>query len=285
MCDLRRKLWLSGIVPALNQTDIQRAVELCDVFYKAGFRTVELASKAVLAEVRRQYPDLILGWTADAGDSTCPEFLDFYTVHSGECAKDDARCFVRPMEKGILAFPWEGNVLQGIADAPSATGRWLEENKCTAIRVPFAGDKEDAKDFTRRWLKAILDLRLVHVGINSMSPEEDNAGFESLFYIDGMRSKNSVMYDDMVELMLHDGRGQAGHLAFSTPNIYRGIASLQRRGFSFDMDSRQFASEGSLNLIYLKEMIAGFAIHLIQEKEHTPPGKMHNETIGSETTG
>ena len=49
-----------------------------------------------------------------------------------------------------------------------------------------------------------------------------------------------------------------------TNTIDRAVAHLKARGVEFDEDSR-VVKNGKLIAIYLKEEIAGFAVHLVQK--------------------
>ena len=60
-------------------------------------------------------------------------------------------------------------------------------------------------------------------------------------------------------------RGTHGHIGIQTNFIDRAKAYLERQGFVFDESSANI-KDGKLTAIYLKDEIAGFALHLVQKK-------------------
>ena len=59
-------------------------------------------------------------------------------------------------------------------------------------------------------------------------------------------------------------RGTHGHIALACNDIARAKWHLERRGFAFDETSAAVKG-GKTVAIYLKDEIAGFAIHLLQK--------------------
>ncbi len=60
------------------------------------------------------------------------------------------------------------------------------------------------------------------------------------------------------------GPGTHGHIAIGTNDIERAMAYLRRAGVEFDMASAKGPDGGPLKALYLKEEIAGFAVHLMR---------------------
>lgn len=65
-------------------------------------------------------------------------------------------------------------------------------------------------------------------------------------------------------MMTAHGRGLHGDIAVGVNYAERAVYHLENRGFAFDEASRVYADDGSLKAVYLKDEIAGFAIHLVQ---------------------
>ena len=63
--------------------------------------------------------------------------------------------------------------------------------------------------------------------------------------------------------MKSKGPGANGHIAIGTASIERAIAFLTRQGIKPDPNSAK-EKNGKLVAIYLKDEIAGFAVHLLQ---------------------
>lgn len=118
-------------------------------------------------------------------------------------------------------------------------------------------------------VRKMLDFRLVHIGINSDGEQDalQTAGlFEKLFGWKVKAGNSSVFAGTEVECMKHNGRGTHGHIAVSTINVRRAVAQLEMQGVQFDRDSFRTDGNGRLTVAYLKDEVAGFAIHLVERK-------------------
>ena len=67
------------------------------------------------------------------------------------------------------------------------------------------------------------------------------------------------------EIMKKPGRGQNGHIAIACNSAERAKWHLESRGFAFDAGSEEFTKDGRLRLVYMKDEIAGFALHLVEK--------------------
>ena len=130
---------------------------------------------------------------------------------------------------------------------------------------------EHVEELTRNAVNTMLNLRLVHIGINAGT--EENALrqaklFASLLnlnvkdaptsYFVGNQSGNSV------EVMKVPFLGKNGHIAVATPNVERARWHLEQKGFAFDEATATYLPDGSMKLIYLRDEIADFAVHLVK---------------------
>ncbi len=68
-----------------------------------------------------------------------------------------------------------------------------------------------------------------------------------------------------VEVAKAPGPGTHGHIGFAVEDILAAAAWLEAKGVALDHDRRKFTPDGRLRLIYLKEEVGGFALHLIQK--------------------
>lgn len=112
-------------------------------------------------------------------------------------------------------------------------------------------------------------FEVVHFGVNCSGGEDAmrQAGlFLRLFGILPAEGKDSVFAGPLVELMKGNGRGTHGHIAVAANDIHAARAYLERLGCSFDEASAKLNDRGELIVIYLKEEIAGFAVHLLQKE-------------------
>ena len=118
-------------------------------------------------------------------------------------------------------------------------------------------------------VRKMLDFQLVHVSINRTDEEDairTASQFERLFGWQVKVGNSSVFAGKEIECMKHNGRGTHGHIAVSTGNIRRAVAQLEMAGVEFDHDSFKYDASGRITVAYLKEEVAGFAIHLVEKK-------------------
>ena len=115
----------------------------------------------------------------------------------------------------------------------------------------------------------LFDLRIAHVGINTTSPDDASATADALCALLGVARGEepfpvSSFAGTLVEVMNNGGRGEKGHIGLHVDDIDAAIAWYEARGVAFDESSRTLSPDGSgrTYLIYFKEQVAGFAIHL-----------------------
>ena len=135
------------------------------------------------------------------------------------------------------------------------------------------GDAVAAKDWnritelTRSAVNKMLGLEVRHVGINSENAEEAARTAKLLASLTGWELKegnSSIFCGTGFEVMKKQYLGKNGHIALACNFIDRARWHLERRGFAFD-DSTASIKNGKLAAIYMKDEIAGFAIHLLQK--------------------
>ena len=115
----------------------------------------------------------------------------------------------------------------------------------------------------------LFGLRLAHVGVNTTSPEEAAVTADAFCTLLGIpRGEEpfpvSSFSGSLVEVMNNGGRGEKGHIGLHVDDIDAAQAWYEERGVEFNEASRTLCPDGSgrTYLIYFKEEIAGFAIHL-----------------------
>jgi 2-dehydro-3-deoxyphosphogluconate aldolase/(4S)-4-hydroxy-2-oxoglutarate aldolase len=131
------------------------------------------------------------------------------------------------------------------------------------------GNFEALSALCREAMAAMLGFSLVHVGINAAGEEEaaDAARlFSNLFGFTPKPGIGSVFAGDRIEIMKPPSFGRHGHLAIGTNSVKRGVAFLERKGLAFNPDSVKTDARGAMAVIYLRDEIAGFAVHLVQKK-------------------
>ena len=112
-----------------------------------------------------------------------------------------------------------------------------------------------------------IGFEVVHLGINANDQKTALAVaqcFEMFFGWPVEQGTQSIYAGPKLEIMKGDGRGTHGHIAVAVNDIHEAKAYLERKGCTFRDESAKYDAEGNLIVIYLKDEIAGFAVHLLQ---------------------
>jgi 2-dehydro-3-deoxyphosphogluconate aldolase/(4S)-4-hydroxy-2-oxoglutarate aldolase len=132
-----------------------------------------------------------------------------------------------------------------------------------------AGDFEKIASLSREAVLNLLGFSVAHLGINAAHEEEALRAaklFESLFGFSLKPGASSIFAGEGIEIMKSPYLGARGHIAISTNTILRARAFLERAGVQMLPESAKTDARGALTAIYLKDEIAGFAVHLTQKK-------------------
>ena len=142
-------------------------------------------------------------------------------------------------------------------------GSWMVPKDAIA-----AHDWAKITSLTRSAVDKMLGLELRHVGINSGNPEQAMKDAKLLSALLGWEIKDgnsSTFCGTGFEMMKKPFRGTHGHIAIGTTNVARAKWHLEQRGFEFEDESTASVKNGKMIAIYLKDEIAGFAVHLVQK--------------------
>lgn len=158
----------------------------------------------------------------------------------------------------------ESNLLEYLAfnKIVACGGSWMVDQKAVAAK-----DWKKIETLTRSAVALMLGFSLIHVGINSGSPEQaekDARAICALLGWDVKDGNSSIFVGTGFEMMKNPIYGTHGHIAIGCNNIYRAKWHLERRGFVFNEGSAG-PKGGPLKAIYLQDEIAGFAFHLLQK--------------------
>lgn len=111
----------------------------------------------------------------------------------------------------------------------------------------------------------LFDMKIAHVGINAGSPTEAKELaklIESLMGLPAVETPISVFSGTLIETMSGKGRGTHGHIGFYVNDLPAAEAWFSSRGLEINEESRALLPDGSTKLVYFKQEIGGFAIHL-----------------------
>ena len=131
-----------------------------------------------------------------------------------------------------------------------------------------SGDFDGIRKLTQQAVETMLGFELLHIGINCTDPAEAAEAahtFQSLFGLAVTEGTGSYFNGTAIEVMKTPGPGVHGHIAIGANYVDRAVAYLQRRGVEFDWDSALYDAKNKLKFIYLRQPVAGFAIHLKQK--------------------
>lgn len=131
-----------------------------------------------------------------------------------------------------------------------------------------AGNFAEITRLTRNAVMKMLGFKLAHVGINCENDEEAKASAKLLCTLFGLEYKEgnkSTFAGSDFELMHKPYLGKNGHIAIATNFPDRAKAYLEKQGIKFNKETAGYDAKGNLKVIYLKDEICGFAIHLVKK--------------------
>ena len=141
-------------------------------------------------------------------------------------------------------------------------GTWMIDKKAIA-----EGDFKKIEDLTRNAVMTMLGMRIKHIGLN----EENGNGLElakafaSFFGGEVKETSKGWFGSDFAEIMQEGkAKGTHGHIGIGVNNVDRAKRYFESKGYRFDEDSASYDEKGNLKLIYFKDEIGGFAIHLVK---------------------
>lgn len=129
------------------------------------------------------------------------------------------------------------------------------------------GDWAAVTEKCRKARQAALGFRLAHIGINHGSEAEGRQTADLLCRLLNMAPvahKACTFAGTAVECNYFMGPGEKGHIGFRTYSMTRALAWLTEQGAALREDFRKYDSDGNLSCVYLRDDIAGFAIHIVK---------------------
>ena len=121
------------------------------------------------------------------------------------------------------------------------------------------------RDLTRLAVKKMLDIKLDHVGIKNadIKNDQDIQLLKKLLMTEENVTSEETTVGE-VKFISDIYNDQKGDLAFSCSNVDRAVFHLEKTGVNFDHDTAVY-NNGNLKLIYIKDSVAGYAIHLLRK--------------------
>ena len=107
-----------------------------------------------------------------------------------------------------------------------------------------------------------------HLGMNLDTPEASMEVAEALCSLFGFSLKegnSSNFAGPNIEVTKKRFPGVYGHIGIGTPDVAAAKAWLEEKGLQFRPETAK-EKDGVLTAIYLKQEIAGFAVHLVKKE-------------------
>jgi len=131
-----------------------------------------------------------------------------------------------------------------------------------------SGNFDEITRLSKEAVQSILGFELAHVGINCENADSAMKAakmFEAMFNFACKEGNSSIFAGKYVEALKSPYLGKHGHIAIATCSVARAQAFLEKQGFEFKAESAKTDMAGKLSAVYLKNEIAGFAVHLVQK--------------------
>ena len=141
-------------------------------------------------------------------------------------------------------------------------GSWLAPPDLLA-----AGDYAGIASVVSEAVSTLMGVTLKHIGINETDEEaamNTAKAFATLLFAAVKPGNSSIFAGTGVEVMKKPFRGKNGHIALGVNNVSRAVAYLAQKGCPADMQSALYDDAGRMKVVYLKDEIGGFAVHLVR---------------------
>ncbi|MBQ7908569.1 MAG: bifunctional 4-hydroxy-2-oxoglutarate aldolase/2-dehydro-3-deoxy-phosphogluconate aldolase [Elusimicrobiaceae bacterium] len=131
-----------------------------------------------------------------------------------------------------------------------------------------SGNFAEITRLTKEAVATMLGFELRHVGINCSDEQESSAvasQFEKLFGFSKEDRGGAYFAGEFIEVMKKPFYGAKGHIAIATHYPQRAAYRLEKAGIKLNWDSAGYNPDGSLRVVYLKDEVGGFALHILQK--------------------
>lgn len=197
---------------------------------------------------------------------------------------------VKAMDALAAAFPGVRFVPTG-GIGPDRFSHWLRNphvlacgSSCvTPSHLLEQDDFEAIQKLARDAVFAVLNFAFAHVGINC---DTDDEGYKNIFsladtfdlVLGDTPSSSYVGHEVEITKRPFKVRGPHGHIGYFTDNVERAVFYLGKKGIEFNTESVK-PYKGKMYVIYLKEHVAGFAVHIEERNDHNPPAWEHRDIV------
>ncbi len=131
------------------------------------------------------------------------------------------------------------------------------------------GEWDKITELTKKAVSIMLGFEIGHLGVNTADAADASdvaVKFAKAFGgLETSEGNSSFWAGKIIEIMKGKGKGVNGHIAIKTNSVDRAVYHLKAQGIEFDESSALFNADGSMKVIFFKDEIAGFALHLLQK--------------------
>ena len=131
-----------------------------------------------------------------------------------------------------------------------------------------SGNFAEITRLSKEAVAVMLGFELRHVGINCADEKESSCvadQFENLFGFTKEDRGGAYFAGEFIEVMKKPFYGEKGHIAIATHYPERAAYHLEKAGVEINWDSAGYQPDGSLRVVYLKNEVGGFAVHILQK--------------------
>lgn len=246
---------LFACIPAVNGEDVVRAA---DALVAGGIQGVIVSwnkhAFTAVEQIHARYPHLVIGVQGPY------EKAGQLFASGAAFTVDTAGVPVRIQIPFLLR---QGNDLIDGKDVLAQCS-----NKLVFVTDIKQQQWEDITQRTVRALRDMLGFELKHVGINhpdAAAAEKTASQFEQFFGFPKIDKGGAFFAGPYIECMKKVFYGTQGHIAIATNHAARAAWYLEKRGVQFNWDSADYSADGSLRVVYLKDELGGFAVHIVQK--------------------
>lgn len=130
------------------------------------------------------------------------------------------------------------------------------------------GEFDKITELCKEAVATMLGFEVAHIGINTADEKaalEVAEKFNQYFNFPIKNGNSAVFASTGIEVRKTMFRGANGHIAIKTNYIDRAIRYIEAMGGEIDKEKDVVNKNGKIAAIYLKDEIAGFAVHLVQK--------------------
>ncbi len=142
-------------------------------------------------------------------------------------------------------------------------GSWIVPDKLVK-----AGSWDEITALCRAAVSKMLGFSIAHIGINCGNEEEAKSTSDQFTKLFGWEQKvgnSSIFSGSLIECMKTPFKGAKGHIAVSANSVRRAVYQLAHMGVEVDLSTAKYDKDGCMTVVYLKDEIGGFAVHLVEK--------------------